>query len=103
MLIVRANIKFYKNEIKYNLSTERALRPAFDFGNGMLFSGELKPDQELKEIVPGIEYELDISFFTIDNEAYEAVSRFIKKGSNLKIHTGSKIIGEGCIKNFTYE
>ena len=81
MLIAIVEIIFLKiNKGSYNngLEGRNTLRPAFNFGNELLFSGTIK--NSLKKYLFEKEYVVKVEFPTIEDEAYEAIKPLIKIG-----------------------
>ncbi|GLC30962.1 hypothetical protein [Clostridium omnivorum] len=107
MLIATAKIIFLKiNENSSNddgLEARNTLRPAFDFGEDLLFSGTIKNDSSLQKYLYEKEYVVKVEFPTIEDEAYEAIKPLIKIDMDLNIQTGSKIIGKAKLLDYAYE
>lgn len=106
MLIIIVKIIFLKiNKGSYNdngLEARSILRPAFNFGKELLFSGTIKNDNSLQQYLFEKEYVVKVEFPTIEDEAYEAIKPLIKIGMNLNIQTGSKIIGKAKLLDYDY-
>jgi hypothetical protein len=106
MLIAKAEIIFFKiNEnfsIDDGLDASNTLRPAFNFGEDLLFSGTIINDSSFQKYLYEKEYVIKIEFPTIEDEAYEAVKPLIKIGMDLNMQTGSKTIGKAKLLDYTY-
>lgn len=106
MLITIVKIIFLKiNKGSYNdngLEARSILRPAFNFGKELLFSGTIKNDNSLQQYLFEKEYVVKVEFPTIEDEVYEAIKPLIKIGMNLNIQTGSKIIGKAKLLDYDY-
>lgn len=82
--------------------TGEKLRPAFNFGNNLLFSGAIV--SKTHEYMPKQQYEVDILFFTIyDSEGYNLAKPLMFSGKNMAIQTGKWIIGIAKIIDYTFE
>ena len=99
MLKAKAEIVFTLEGRNY--SGKNVLRPAFNFGEDLLFSGQIKGDTD--KYLYNQEYDVDIDFFTIEGEAYEAVQPLLKVDMDLAIQEGSRIIGLAKLVDFAYE
>jgi len=99
MLKIKAEIIFtiegknYKNE-------KHPLSPAFRFANGLSFSGDII--SEHAEYICNKKYIVDVVFFTIDGEAYEAIKPLLKKEMNLTISTARRILGFSKVLDFNF-
>ncbi|NLK96351.1 MAG: hypothetical protein GX275_14380 [Clostridiales bacterium] len=106
MLIATAEIIFFK--ISENSSSDDGLdakiilRPAFNFGEDMLFSGTIKKDSSLQKYLYEKEYVVKVEFPTIEDEAYEAVRGLIDLDMDLNIQIGSRIIGKAKLLDYCY-
>ena len=99
MLKAKAEIQFTLNERKFD---KKYFRPIFNFGNKLLFSGNLISDDEI--YLQNQTYYVDIDFFTIEDEAYSTISSILKPGMNLAIQEGAnKIVGIAKLLEFKYE
>ena len=99
MLRVKAEIIFTIEGKNYK-NGKHPLSPAFRFADGLAFSGDIK--SEYPEYVYNQKYIVDIEFFTINSEAYEAIKPLIKKGMNLTISTARSILGLSKVLDFDY-
>ena len=95
-----------KAEIQFTLEgrefVNKYIRPIFNFGEGLLFSGNIKSNQ--KVFKPQQRYAVDIDFFSIEDEAYDAVKPLLKDEMDLAIQEGAyRVIGIANITNFVYE
>ena len=99
MLKTKAEIRFTLEGKNY--SGELKLRPVFNFGKELLFSGAIESDDKM--YFYNKPYTVDIIFFTVEDEAYAAVQPLLQNGMNLAIQEGSnKIIGIAKLINFEY-
>lgn len=103
MLILEANISFSKENLSHELSTKNTLRPAINFGNHLLFSGTIIPENDLDEIVRGTVYKVIIEMPTVGKEVYEQISDLVFVGNVFMVQQASKILGNGTILNFVFE
>jgi hypothetical protein len=107
MLTIRAEIKFFNpnksSSINDGLSAKATIRPAFNFGKELLFSGTVESDSECEMYLYQNVYVVKVTFQTIDGEAYEAVKSVIKIGMNLDIQNGSRVIGEAKLLDYKYK
>ena len=106
MLTIKAKIMFFNPKDSFTrnggISTKNTLRPAFKFGEGLLFSGTIKNGTENEKYLYQTIYVVEVELPTIGNEAYKAIQPFIKIGMYLNIQTASKIIGEAKILEYKY-
>jgi len=99
MLKAKAEIQFTLENRNFN---SRYFRPIFNFGNGLMFTGFLKSDNN--KYLYNQTYMVDIDFFTIKDEAYIAVKPLLKNGMDMAIQEGaSKIVGIAKVWGFEYE
>ncbi|EYE87181.1 hypothetical protein Q428_14765 [Fervidicella metallireducens AeB] len=107
MLIVRADIKFNRpegNTVESDgISTQYPLRPAFKFGDGLLFSGTIISNIPCDKFLYQESYHVNIEFPTIEGEAYEEIKPLINEGMILDIQNASRIIGTAKVLDFTYK
>ena len=99
MLKAKAEIMFTLEGRNYSGNIH--LRPAFSFGGGLLFSGAINSEHD--EYLQGQPYLVDINFFTIEDEAYEAVKPLLKPELGLTIQEGKRILGVAKLLDFIYE
>lgn len=102
MLIVEARIIFDKQNLSYDLSTNNILRPAFNFGRDLLFSGNILVDQNIRVLKRNKWYEAIIELPTIQEEAYYHIQDLVDIGNTFYMHRASKVLGEGIILNFLF-
>ena len=107
MLVLNAEIYFFtqeesKDALPRDLKTGGHLRPAVNFGNDLLFSGEINVNESIDTIQRGNYYEAIVWMPTIENEAYGMIKDLLKNGNAIKLQSASKIIGKGKILNFMY-
>ena len=94
-----------KAEIQFTLQGRNYLggkhfRPVFNFGDGLLFSGTVV--SENNEYVHNRTYSVDIEFFTVEDEAYNALQSVLRPGMGLTIQEGSRITGIATLLDFSY-
>jgi hypothetical protein len=99
MLNAKAEITFTLEGRNYS-SGKYPLRPTFRFGDGLLFSGNIKSD--VTEYLYNNKYLVDIEFFTIEDDGYSAIKPYLNTGMDLVIQEGSKIIGLAILNSFVY-
>jgi len=99
MLNAKAEITFTLEGRSYS-GAKYPLRPAFRFGEGLLFSGNIKSDEPM--YMCNEKYHVDIEFFTIEEEGYAAIKPFLSEGVDLVMQEGSQIIGLAKLNSFTY-
>ena len=103
MLITKMEIEFYKLNYDFDgYSAKDVLRPPFNFGEGLLFSGTIKSDGIVDTYLFGKVYTVVVEFPTIEDEAYEAIKHLLNATMNLSIQSGSKVIGSAKLLNFTF-
>jgi hypothetical protein len=99
MLKAKAEIQFTIDGRRFD---KRYFRPTFNFGNNLLFSGNLKSDDEI--YVQNQPYTVEIDFFTIEDDAYKAVNPVLKPGMDFAIQEGAhKIVGIAKLLEYKYE
>lgn len=98
MLKAKAIIRFTLQGRNYEAT--RQLRPAFNLGDDLLFSGNIL--SENTQYLYNIEYTVDIEFFTIEDEAYVAVSPLLSEGMTVAMQEGSRLIGIAKLYNLEY-
>jgi len=99
MLKAKAEIKFTLEGRNYRGG--KHFRPVFRFEEGLLFSGTVKSDNE--SYIYNQNYNVDIDFFTIEDEAYSVIQPILKQNMPLIIQEGSKITGIATLLNYVYE
>jgi hypothetical protein len=99
MLKVKAEIEFTVQDKNYN--TKYPLRIPFAFGEELLFSGEII--SENKEYLFGQKYIVDVFFFTVEDEAYAAISPLLQPNMDLVMCAGRRIIGVAKLLEYEYE
>lgn len=106
MLITRVKIMFFSpkgsSSESDGICAKNILRPAFNFGEGLLFSGTIKDNSENEKYLYQSSYLVEVEFPTIEEEAYEAIQPLIKVGMSLKIQNASRVIGEGKLLDYIY-
>lgn len=86
-----------------DLDTKKIIRPAINFGDGLLFSGSVKVNESTTMIKRGESYEVTVNFPTIENEAYGAIRSFLCPNAVFKIQVSSKVIGKCTMLEYSYE
>ena len=97
MLTANAAIKFTLEEKNYSV---KPLRVAFNFGPGLLFTGEIVSDHAVysyNEI-----YGVCVNFFTVEDDAYAALNPILTPGIGVTMQAGSRILGTAELSNFVY-
>jgi len=93
-----------KGEIMFTLDgknyTADQLRPAFMFAEGLLFTGGIKSDNEM--YYQGQTYNVDIEFYTIEDEAYSTLKPLLKDIMDLAVCSGKRILGKAKLWDFNY-
>ncbi|MDI4647982.1 hypothetical protein [Cohnella hashimotonis] len=101
MLLLKAKVMF--GGLENNLSTKIALMPGVNFGNGLTFSGIIKPIGDVGDFLFLNEwYEVDIEMFTINEEAFPAICHLVKEGNPIDFQVGSRKVGKGEIMEHLY-
>ena len=94
-----------KGEIVFTLEgknyTADQLRPAFMFAEGLLFTGGIKSDVDM--YYQGQKYNVDVDFYTVEDEAYSILKPLIKDFMDLVICSGKRVLGKATLHDFTYE
>ena len=72
----------------------------FNFGEDLLFSGNIKSIH--KEYLNNEKHLVDIEFFTIEGEAYEAVRHLLHTGNTIAMQTGSRLLGKAKLLDLDY-
>ena len=108
MLILEADIKFdtqesNKTALKNDLDTKYIIRPAINFGNDILFSGDIIPINNVKMLIRGEIYRVSIEMPTIDKEAYNSIKNILEVGGLFKIQNASRVVGSGILCDFIFE
>ena len=99
MLNAKAEIAFTLEGRSYS-GGKYPLRPTFRFGEGLLFSGNIKSG--IDEYLYNKTYMVDIEFFTIDEDSYSVIKPYLSEGVDLVMQEGSQIIGLAKLSSFTY-
>ena len=98
MLKAKAEIVFTLSDKNYTARTD--FRVPFNFGEDLLFSGNIISDHT--EYVNNEKYLVDIEFFTIEGEAYEAVKHLLHTGITIAMQAGSRLLGKAKLLEFDY-
>ena len=99
MLKAKAEIMFTLEGKNY--SGNLKLQPVFNFGKDLLFSGTIVSDHD--EYRCKEKYAVDIEFFTIYGEAYEAVKPLLKPDMGLVMQAGRRVLGVSKLLDYVYE
>jgi len=97
MLKAKGKIVFTLDGKNY---TADQLRPAFMFAEGLLFTGGIKSDDDM--YYQGKTYDVDIEFFTVEDEAFKMLKPILKDYMDLAICSGSRILGKAKLHDFEY-
>lgn len=89
--------------LKNDLSTRNIIRPAVNFGDGMLFSGTVFVEDSIGWIKLGENTIGRIEFPTIDIGVYRLLKDKVYNGVVLNVQAASKIIGKCEIISFKFE
>jgi len=93
-----------KGEVIFTLEgknyTADQLRPAFMFAEGLLFTGGIKSDADM--FYHGQTYNVDVDFYTVEEEAYSILQPIIKDFMDLTICSGKRILGKAKLHDFRY-
>ena len=100
MLKAKAEIMFTLEGRNFDVRN-RVFQPPFNFGQGLLFTGTIKSKHEA--YLCKQKYEVDIDFFTIEDEAYEVVKPLLKPDMGLTIQEGRRILGIAKLLDYKYE
>ena len=98
MLKAKAEIMFTLFDKNYIARSD--FRVPFNFGEDLLFSGNIKSNYD--EYINNEKYIVDVEFFTIEGEAYEAVKHLLKIGKTIAMQTGSRLLGKAKLLEFDY-
>ena len=99
MLRAKGEIQFTIEGKNYEASNQ--FRIAFKFGDGLLFSGAIISSE--KEYLQGHIYNVDIEFFTIEDEAYNAIKPSLGDQLDSVMCAGRKILGIARLWDFEYK
>ena len=97
MLTANAAIKFTLEEKNYSV---KPLRVAFNFGSGLLFTGEIVSDHPIYSY--NETYGVNVNFFTVEDDAYAALQTVLMPGIGVTMQAGSRILGTAELSNFVY-
>ena len=98
MLKAKAEIVFTLSDKNYTARED--FRVPFNFGEDLLFSGNIVSDHT--EYVHNEKYLVNIEFFTIEGEAYDAVKHLLHVGSTIAMQTGSRLLGKAKLLELDY-
>ena len=97
MLTANAVIKFTLENKSYNV---KPFRVAFNFGEGLLFTGEIISDHDIYSY--NKPYKVNVDFFTIEEDSYSALKRVLLPKMGVVMQAGSRILGTAELSNFKY-
>ena len=97
MLTANATIKFTLQDKSYSV---KPLRVAFNFGSGLLFTGEIISEHAVYSYNEA--YGVSIEFFTVEDDAYSVIQPILTPGIGVTMQAGSRILGTAELSNFTY-
>jgi hypothetical protein len=83
-----------------NYKAGEHFRVAFNFGENKLFTGQIRSSDS--EYVSMREYCVDVDFFTVCDEAYEAIKHLLEDGMRLTVQAGSRVIGWAKLLSYSY-
>jgi len=98
MLTAEAAIRFTLENKSYSV---KPLRVAFNFGPGLLFTGEII--SEHKEYSYNETYGVNVDFFTVEDDAYAALQPVLMPVMGVTMQAGSRILGTAELSNFVYK
>ena len=98
MLTANADIKFTLEDKNYSV---KPLRVAFNFGPGLLFTGEIISKHAIYSY--NETYGVLIDFFTVEDDAYAALKTVLTPGMGVTMQAGSRILGTAELRNFEYK
>ena len=97
MLTANAAIKFTLEEKNYSA---KPLRVAFNFGPGLLFTGEIVSEHDVYSY--NETYGVNVNFFTVEDDSYAALQSVLVPGIGVTMQAGSRILGTAELSDFTY-
>jgi len=93
-----------KGEITFTLDgknyTAEQLRPAFMFAEDLLFTGGIKSSEDT--YYQGQTYNVDVEFYTIEDNAFSILKPILKENMELAICSGRRILGIAKLRDFQY-
>ena len=93
-----------KGEITFTLEgknyTADQLRPAFMFAENLLFTGGITSDADM--YLQGQTYNVNVEFFTVEDEAYSTLKPILKEDMDLTICSGKRVLGIAKLRDFEY-
>ena len=98
MLSANAAIKFTLENKNYSV---KPLRVAFNFGPGLLFTGEIISEHAVYS--NNETYGVKIDFFTVEDDAYSVLRPMLSPGMGVTMQAGSRILGTAELSDFEYE
>ena len=97
MLKAKVEIKFTLDGKNYSSDQ---LRPAFMFSKDLLFTGGIKSDVDM--YYHGQTYDVNVEFYTVEDEAYATLKPILRKEMDLTICSGRRILGIAKLHDFEY-
>jgi hypothetical protein len=99
--MIRGKVKIKPTTEGKSYTQKEHLRLAFNFGDDLIFTGAIKGNHAKYEC--GMDYDVDVDFFTVDDEAYAMLKPKLKKGMKLVICEGKRIRGVAHLLDYTYQ
>ena len=97
MLSAKAVIKFTLEDKNYSV---KPLRVAFNFGPGLLFTGEIISEHTTYSY--NEPYGVNVDFFTVEDDAYAALQSVLMPVMGVTMQAGSRILGTAELSNLVY-
>ena len=97
MLKAKGTVRFTLDVKNY---TSDQLRPAFMFSEDLLFTGGIKSDADMYYY--GQTYDVDVEFYTVEDEAYATLKPLLREEMDLTICSGRRILGIAKLRDFEY-
>ena len=98
MMTANATIKFTLENKSYSV---KPLRVTFNFGPGLLFTGEIISDHAVYSY--NETYGVNVDFFTVEDDAYAALQAVLMPEMGIIMQAGSRILGTAELSNFEYK
>ncbi|MCL2015382.1 MAG: hypothetical protein FWG68_03940 [Defluviitaleaceae bacterium] len=98
MLKAKAKIKFTLEGKNYANDSE--FRIAFRFADNLIFSGHVISDNEI--YFANTEYDVRIQFFTVEDEAYNALTPILSTNDILAMCAGKRILGTAKLIDYSF-
>jgi len=98
VLSANAVIKFTLEGKDYSA---KPLRVAFNFGPGLLFTGEIVSEHAVYSY--NEPYGVNVDFFTVEDDAYAALQSVLMPVMGVTMQAGSRILGTAELSNLVYK